>query len=42
MLRRNPPSRNETVNHQNKAMTNRREVDFDIQQELAHLQEIIY
>ncbi|WP_267384159.1 ATP synthase F0 subunit B [Cyanobacterium sp. uoEpiScrs1] len=42
MLRRNPPSRNETVNHQNKAMTNRREVDFDIQQELAHLQEMIY
>ncbi|MGP0129850.1 MAG: hypothetical protein ACTMUB_01090 [cyanobacterium endosymbiont of Rhopalodia musculus] len=42
MLRRNPSSRNETVNHQNKAMTNRREVDFDIQQELARLQEMIY
>ncbi|XTZ20152.1 MAG: hypothetical protein ACQZ3M_01115 [cyanobacterium endosymbiont of Rhopalodia fuxianensis] len=42
MLRRNPSSSNETVNHQNKAMTNRREVDFDIQRELARLQEMIY
>lgn len=42
MVHRNPSSRNEAVNHQNKAMTNRRGVDFDIQQELAHLQEMIY
>ncbi|WP_119260723.1 hypothetical protein [cyanobacterium endosymbiont of Rhopalodia gibberula] len=42
MLRRNPSSRNKTVNHQNKVMTNRREVDFDIQQELTRLQEMIY
>lgn len=42
MVHRNPSSRNKPVNHQNKAMTNRRGVDFDIQQELARLQEMIY
>ena len=42
MVHRHPSSSNEPVNHQNKAMTNRRGVDFDIQQELARLQEMIY
>lgn len=42
MVRRNSSSRNEPVNHQNNAMTSRRGVDFDIQQELARLQEMIY
>ncbi|HAC65658.1 MAG TPA: hypothetical protein DCF68_19530 [Cyanothece sp. UBA12306] len=42
MVRRNSSSRNEPVNHQKTPNMERQGVDFDIQQELAHLQEMIY
>ncbi|MEA5512180.1 ATP synthase F0 subunit B [Crocosphaera sp. UHCC 0190] len=42
MVRRNSSSPNASVNRQGNGTTDRREVDFDIQQELARLQEMIY
>ncbi|WP_041229591.1 hypothetical protein [Rippkaea orientalis] len=42
MVRRNSSSRNEPVNHQNAASMDHQGGDFDIQQELARLQEMIY
>ncbi|MEM8778598.1 MAG: hypothetical protein AAGF26_06945 [Cyanobacteria bacterium P01_G01_bin.49] len=44
MVRRNssPPNNNTSVNHQNNRTSDHRDADFDIQQELARLQEMIY